>query len=84
MQTLLWYQISPQAYIPGHITSAHVGAEHILAVITCIVFTVDPLAPDCTINCKLFSGKLLWRPRGMQTYRVVGERKEQNQTLLIK
>lgn len=74
----------PTAYILGHIISAHVAAKHILAVITCIVFTVDPLAPDCTINCKLFSGKLLWRPRGMQTYRVVGERREQNQTLLIK
>lgn len=32
----------------------------------CIVFTVDPLAPDWTINCRLFCGNLQTRPAGRQ------------------
>lgn len=36
---------------------------------TCMVFTVDPLAPDCTISWRLLSGKDVWSPIGMHTYR---------------
>lgn len=32
----------------------------------CMVLTVDPFAPDCTINCKLFSGNLHINPAGRQ------------------
>lgn len=31
-----------------------------------MVLTVDPFAPDCTINCKLFSGNLHINPAGRQ------------------
>lgn len=32
----------------------------------CIVLTIDPLAPDNTISCKLFSGNLHVNPAGKQ------------------
>jgi len=32
----------------------------------CMVFTMDPLAPDRTINCRLFDGNLVIRPLGRQ------------------
>lgn len=34
-----------------------------------MVFTVDPLAPDWTISWRLLSGKEVWRPTGMHTYK---------------
>lgn len=33
----------------------------------CIVFTVEPFAPELTINCKLFSGNLHSKPAGRHT-----------------
>lgn len=36
--------------------------------LTCMVFTVDPLAPDWTISWRLLSGKDVWSPPGMHTY----------------
>lgn len=33
----------------------------------CMVFTVEPFAPEPTINCKLFSGNLQSNPAGRQT-----------------
>lgn len=35
---------------------------------TCMVFTVDPLAPDWTISWRLLSGKEVWSPTGMHTF----------------
>ena len=37
----------------------------------CIVFTVEPLAPDVTISCKLFSGNLHKSPAGRHVLKMI-------------
>lgn len=40
----------------------------------CIVFTVEPFAPELTINCKLFSGNLHSKPAGKHTLQIKAKR----------